>query len=92
MHSISSKGILKKLGFKADIADSGEAAIDSIKETRYDLIFMDIEMPGMNGLETTQQIRLMGEEEGQQYTWLKDLPIIAMTAHTGSRKGKRSKK
>lgn len=57
---------------KADIAENGKIAIEKIKNYQYDIILMDIEMPEMNGYETTTTIRK---------TLKNDTPIIAMTAH-----------
>ncbi len=67
--------MLNNIGFEnVDLADHGEAALQLATEQDYDLVFMDIQMPGIDGLETTRQLRKMG---GQ---WLQ-LPIIAMTAN-----------
>lgn len=69
------QGILKKLGLRADVARDGEHALCVLAEKAYDLIFMDVQMPGLDGLETTRRIRLT-EQASQART-----PIIAMTAH-----------
>lgn len=57
---------------QADIAENGKIAVEKVKENSYDLILMDIEMPEMNGYETTSVIRHILKSE---------VPIIAMTAH-----------
>ena len=49
--------ILKHLKLKCDIASNGEIALEMYKQTPYDLIFMDIEMPVMDGLQATKLIR-----------------------------------
>jgi len=60
--------------FKVDIADNGRIAIEKLNKNNYDLILMDIQMPEMDGLETTKQIRKRLDEK-------KNIPIVAMTAH-----------
>jgi two-component system, sensor histidine kinase and response regulator len=66
--------LLSRAGFSADAVENGKMAIDALKKTAYDLVFMDVQMPEMDGFEATKIIREM-EEEG------KHTPIIAMTAH-----------
>ena len=68
--------ILKKLGFRADIAESGEKALEILEKDKYDLVFMDVQMPGMDGFETTGVIR--NKESSVLHH---DVAIIAMTAH-----------
>jgi PAS domain S-box-containing protein len=66
--------LLGKLGYTADIANNGLEALDALKARRYDVVFMDIQMPEMDGEEATKHIREDWPEEAQPY-------IIAMTAH-----------
>ncbi|MGD9591197.1 MAG: two-component sensor histidine kinase BarA, partial [Candidatus Berkiella sp.] len=66
--------LLENLGLKADCANNGFEALQFIKNKNYDLIFMDIQMPGMDGIEVTNRIR-SDEIPG------KHIPIIALTAH-----------
>ncbi len=66
--------ILRLGGIEPEIAENGVAAVEALKESRFDLVLMDIQMPEMDGREATIVIR---KELG-----LTDLPIIAMTAHT----------
>jgi PAS domain S-box-containing protein len=69
-------GILKKLGLKADAVANGAEAVKALETIPYDLVLMDVQMPIMDGLEATMQIRdLQSTVENH------DVPIIAMTAH-----------
>ncbi|WP_052746122.1 ATP-binding protein [Sulfurovum lithotrophicum] len=68
--------ILEKLGLKVTLADNGEKALEARKADRYDMIFMDIQMPVMGGVEATHAILDYEKEQG-----LKHIPIIALTAN-----------
>jgi PAS domain S-box-containing protein len=68
--------ILSKWGLEVDAAMNGYEAIDKLVTTRYDLVFMDIKMPGIDGFETTGIIRDMTDD------YYKEVPIIALTAST----------
>lgn len=70
------KRILTTWGLENDVAADGEEAISKVLENRYDLILMDINMPGIDGFETTSIIR---ELQGQYY---QEVPVIALTAST----------
>ena len=74
------EGLLLPYKMKIDLCRSGIDAIDLVKEHRYDLIFMDHKMPGMDGVETTHYIREMGETD----FFLRELPIVALTANAVS--------
>jgi two-component system sensor histidine kinase/response regulator len=69
--------MLKKLGYDADIANNGLEALDALRQGNYDLVLMDVQMPEMDGLETTTRI-LQEWEEDQRPT------IVAMTANAMS--------
>jgi len=69
-------GILKKLGLSADAVANGREAIEALKTLPYDLVLMDVQMPEVDGMEATRQIR-----GGQSRAPNRDIPIIAMTAH-----------
>ena len=73
------RSILRKKGgpgWTVSLAGGGEEALRKISEEKYDLVFMDVQMPGMNGLDTTMAIRTLerGEKGGH-------LPVVAMTAY-----------
>ena len=65
-------GILQGMGCQVDTVTDGEAAVAAAREARYDLIFLDGVMPGMNGIETTRAIRRLPGEKGQA-------PIVGIT-------------
>jgi CheY-like chemotaxis protein len=69
-------GILNKFGVNPDIADNGQLALDALQGKDYDLVLMDIQMPVMDGLTATKNIRAPFSSLGRP-----DLPIIGMTAH-----------
>ncbi len=78
-HYLSQKvirGMLGKLGLKADIASDGQEALTLAEKSRYDLILMDCEMPEMDGFEATRRIR-----QHEQRHALPATPIVALTAH-----------
>lgn len=58
-----------------DEAGSGQEAVDKVKNGQFDLVLMDIQMPGMNGVEATQKIRTEADEQRR------NIKIIAMTAN-----------
>ena len=68
--------LLKKFGYKAQTADNGLIALEKMKQHRFDLIFMDFQMPELDGYETTGRIR-----NGQSGICSPKIPIIAMTAN-----------
>ena len=69
-------GILKKLGLRADAVANGAEAVKALETIPYDLVLMDVQMPEMDGLEATRQIR-----NPQSAVPNHQIPIIAMTAH-----------
>ncbi|MFA0626269.1 response regulator [Vibrio sp. 10N.222.49.A3] len=73
------KMMLKKLGFEVDIADNGEIGVEKFQANEYEMIFMDCQMPVLDGFEATKQIRAL--EEGTS----KHIPIVALTANVVQR-------
>jgi len=73
-------GILKKLGLPADVAVNGEEAIKALNSLPYDLLLMDVQMPVMDGYETTRRIRNWERSVDDN----PQIPIIAMTAYAMS--------
>ncbi len=65
---------LEEIGFKIDWAEDGEQAVESARQTDYDLILMDVRMPKMGGLEATQAIRALPGR-------VSAVPILAITAN-----------
>ncbi|HYF90457.1 PAS domain S-box protein [Azospirillum sp.] len=66
-------GLLELVGIEAMVVGSGEEALQCLREVKFDLVLMDVQMPGLDGYETTRLIRRELE--------LSALPIVAMTAH-----------
>jgi len=71
-----SKITLEKSGCKLDVANNGKEGLEKYIQNPYDLILMDIQMPVMDGLEATRQIRKFEEEQGGRHAF-----IVALTAN-----------
>ncbi|MES2939895.1 MAG: response regulator [Pseudomonadota bacterium] len=65
--------LLQEAGLRVDVADNGAIALRMVHEADYDLVFMDMQMPVMDGVTATQAMRGIAR--------LRDLPIVAMTAN-----------
>jgi signal transduction histidine kinase/CheY-like chemotaxis protein len=76
------KHTLKGMGITSDLADNGEMGVEMFKKNRYDMVFMDIQMPVMNGVVATKKIIEYEERYNLDHT-----PIVAVT--TNALKGDR---
>ena len=72
INQMITKKILNKMQLNCDVVDNGEEAVDLVKNNHYDVVLMDIHMPGISGIEATKMIR----------TFDRDLKIFALTAVT----------
>jgi two-component system, sensor histidine kinase and response regulator len=68
--------LLKNRGHEVDIVENGRLAVEAVLSTPYDMVLMDVQMPEMDGLEATREIRT--------YPQFASLPILALTAHAFS--------
>jgi PAS domain S-box-containing protein len=74
INRLYAKSILKNWQCYTDTAENGLVALEKIKNQAYDVVLMDIQMPVMDGYETTKAIRLMNSQ-------MRDVPVIALTAN-----------
>jgi PAS domain S-box-containing protein len=74
INRLYANSILKNWECKVDMAENGYVAVEKVKDTQFDIVLMDIQMPVMDGFEATKAIRL-GDEPGNR------VPIIALTAN-----------
>src|SRR5215207_10188198 len=65
--------LLKREGHKVELAANGMEAIEAVKKNEFDIVFMDLQMPTIDGIETSRRIR--DWEEGRKHTF-----IVALTA------------
>lgn len=72
INQVITRKILEKNKISCETADNGEIAVEKARTENFDLILMDIHMPGISGIEATEQIRQFN----------KDIPILALTAVT----------
>ncbi|HEY5961770.1 MAG TPA: PAS domain S-box protein [Polyangiaceae bacterium] len=75
-NQLVAKGLLAKLGVESDLVSDGNGAIEALACRNYTFVLMDVQMPVLDGLETTEMIR-----SGTSRALDAAIPIIAMTAH-----------
>jgi signal transduction histidine kinase/DNA-binding response OmpR family regulator/HPt (histidine-containing phosphotransfer) domain-containing protein len=75
VNQMTATTMLEKLGHAVVVANNGREAVDLVQSREFDLVFMDVQMPEMDGLEATAKIRKLERDSG------KHIPIVAMTAH-----------
>src|SRR5262249_43249441 len=75
VNQMTATTMLEKLGHAVVVANNGRQAIDKINEEKFDVVFMDVQMPEMDGVTATGEIRRRERATGGH------IPIVAMTAH-----------
>jgi CheY-like chemotaxis protein/HPt (histidine-containing phosphotransfer) domain-containing protein len=71
------QGMLRKLGCRVDLVSNGREALHAFSRSAYDLVFMDCQMPVLDGYQATADIRCQEKNKGD----IQHTPIIALTAH-----------
>ena len=74
INAVLATTILKRAGHKVDVASNGAEALDALRRSDYDMIFMDMHMPDVDGLEATRSIRALSGAKAR-------VPIVALTAN-----------
>jgi two-component system, sensor histidine kinase and response regulator len=74
LNQMVATAILEKRGHSVTVVENGADAVQALEEALYDIVLMDVQMPVMDGIHATQQIRLREQERGGH------VPIVAMTA------------
>jgi CheY-like chemotaxis protein len=73
--------VLQSIGCQVDVVKTGTEAVERVANENYDLIFMDLGLPDIDGLSATEAIR---RAEADAYPNARPVPIIALTTHEGS--------
>lgn len=75
LNQMIARHILEAWGMEVTIANNGKEALNAVEKNNYDLVLMDIQMPEMDGIEATKNIRLLADPEKA------NVPVIALTAN-----------
>jgi signal transduction histidine kinase len=81
INRIIAETLLSEMGFTIDMAEDGKEGVGAFRKKRYDMIFMDIRMPVMDGFEATREIRKIEAEREAAGAAVPRVPIVAMTAN-----------
>jgi two-component system sensor histidine kinase/response regulator len=81
INQIIAAGLLRKLGYLPDIVTNGLAALEALKNIPYDIIFMDCQMPEMDGYDAARRIRAQERRQNHGPSWKSSIHIIAITAN-----------
>ncbi|WP_051676895.1 PAS domain S-box protein [Maridesulfovibrio frigidus] len=76
VNSLMAQKFMEKNGHRVICAENGEICLEKLRDNKFDAILMDVQMPIMNGFETSKIIR-----NSEEFTDIKHIPIIALTAH-----------
>ena len=83
LNQFIARHIMESWGFEVGVASDGNQAIELIKHNDYDLVLMDIQMPNLNGMAATRQIRRMHDRQKA------NVPIIALTGNSLNTEGEK---
>jgi PAS domain S-box-containing protein len=75
INAMLSRELLRRRGFDVKDVSSGEAALTTLMQERFDVVLTDLHMPGLDGFETTRRLREMEADENRAHT-----PVVALTA------------